>query len=186
MADKSVGMSGLAVRYAGAFFDLAKEQGLVQDTTADLLRLGQAYDESKELRRLVHSPIVRRDVQGRAMVALTDKLGMTGLTKQFIGLLAANRRLPALRMIIDNYAGLGRKERGEVLAEVVSAVDLSASQQSRLEQNLKRAIGGNMEIAFKTDTNLLGGLIVRVGSLMVDHSLRSKLQHMQLIMKGVG
>ena len=186
MANTSVGMSGLAGRYAGALFDLAKEGGLVEDTTVDLLKLGRTYDESADLQRLVRSPIAGREEQGRVMAALSEKLGLTRLTKNFVGLLASNRRSFTLRLIIDCYVVLRAKERGEVAAEVFSAAELTSSQQLRLEENLKDAIGREIAIAFQTDATLLGGLVVKVGSLMVDHSLRSKLQHMQLIMKGVG
>ena len=186
MANTSVGMSGLAGRYAGALFALAKEGGVVEDTTADLLNLGRVYDDSPDLQRLVRSPVAGREEQGRAMVALSEKLELARLTKNFVGLLASNRRLFALRLIIDCYVALRAKERGEVVAEVVSAAELTSSQQLRLEKNLKHAIGREIAIAFQTDATLLGGLVVKVGSLMVDHSLRSKLQHMQLIMKGVG
>jgi F-type H+-transporting ATPase subunit delta len=186
VANTSVGMSGLAGRYAGALFDLAKERGLVEDTVADLLSLSRAYDGSTDLQRLVRSPVAGREEQSRAMVVLTEKLEFTRLTRNFIGLLATNRRLFALRLIIDYYVALRAKERGEMAAEVVSAAELTSSQKLTLEENLKRAMGRNFTIAFQTDATLLGGLVVKLGSLMVDHSLRSKLQHMQLIMKGVG
>ena len=186
MANTSIGMSGLAARYAGALFDLAKAQGELDDTAADLLKLSQACDESGDLRRLIESPVIGRDDQGKAMMALAEKLGLKRLTKNFIGLLSSNRRLFALRQITDNYTALSAEERGEVPAEVISAVELTPSQQTRLEGKLKSAIGSDIVIAFQIDAALLGGIVVKVGSLMVDNSLRSKLQHMQLIMKGVG
>jgi len=186
VASTSIGMSGLAARYAGALFDLAKGKGLLDETAADLLKLSVAYDESPDLRRLVSSPISSRVDQARVMEVLAEKLELTGLTKNFVGLLASSRRLLVLRQIIENYVVLRSQERGEIPAEVVSSVELTPVQQTRLEEILKRAIGKDIAINFQIDTNLLGGLMVKVGSLMVDGSLRNKLQHMQLTMKGVG
>ena len=103
-----------------------------------------------------------------------------------MGLLALNRRLFALRPIIDDYVALIAKERGEMPAEVVSATELTSGQQNRLAEKLKSAIGRDIAIGFQIDAALLGGMVVKVGSIMVDNSLRSKLQRMQLIMKGVG
>ena len=186
MASTSIGMSGLAARYASALFDLAKAKGLLDETAADLLKLSAAYDESPDLRRLVSSPISGRADQARVMNVLAEKLDLTPLTKNFVGLLAARRRLLALRLIIENYVTLRSRERGEILAEVVSPVDLTSVQQTTLAEILKGAIGKEIAINFQIDASLLGGLIVKVGSLMVDGSLRNKLQHMQLTMKGVG
>ncbi|MEE2694536.1 MAG: F0F1 ATP synthase subunit delta [Pseudomonadota bacterium] len=186
MASTSIGMSGLAARYASALFDLAKAKGLLDETAADLLKLRAAYDESPDLRRLVGSPISGRGDQARVMAVLSDNLELTGLTKSFVGLLASNRRLLALRPIIENYVALTSRERGEMPAEVVSPVELTSSQQTNLAEILKRAIGTDIAIKFRIDESLMGGLIVKVGSLMVDGSLRNKLQHMQLTMKGVG
>ena len=186
MASTSIGMSGLAARYAGALFDLAKAKGLLDETAADLVQLSVAYDESPDLRRLVSSPISRRADQARVMNVLAEKLELAPLTKNFVGLLASNRRLLALRPIIENYVTLRSRERGEILAEVISPVELTSVQQTTLAEILKGAIGKEIAIKFQIDASLLGGLIVKVGSLMVDGSLRNKLQHMQLTMKGVG
>jgi len=186
VASTSVGMSGLATRYAGALFDLAKAKGLLDETAADLLKLSATYDESSDLRRLVSSPILGRADQARVMNVLAEKLELDPLTKNFVGLLASNRRLVALRLIIEKYVTLRSRERGEMPAEVISPVELTSEQQTALAQILKGAIGKEIAIKFQIDASLLGGLIVKVGSLMVDGSLRNKLQHMQLTMKGVG
>ena len=186
MASTSIGMSGLATRYASALFELAKAKGLLDETAADLLKLSAAYDESPDLRRLVSSPISGRADQARVMNVLAEKLDLTPLTKNFVGLLASNRRLSVLRPIIDNYVSLSSRDRGEMPAEVISPAELTSSQQTRIEKTLKRAMGKDISIEFQIDASLLGGLIVKVGSLMVDGSLRNKLQHMQLTMKGVG
>ena len=186
MANTSIGMTGIAARYAGALFDLAKGNGALDVITADLSKLSQVYDESEDLRRLMKSPVIGREGQGKAMTVLVEKLELSRLTKNFLGLLASNRRLFALRPIIDDYVALIAKERGEMPAEVVSATELTSVQQTRLAEKLKSALGRDIAIAFQIDAALLGGMVVKVGSLMVDNSLRSKLQRMQLIMKGVG
>ena len=186
MASTSIGMSGLATRYASALFELAKAKGLLDETATDLLKLSAAYDESPDLRRLVSSPISGRADQARVMNVLGEKLGLTPLTNNIVGLLATNRGLLALRPIIENYVILRSRERGEIPAEVISPVELTSVQQSTLAEILKGAIGKEIAIRFQIDASLLGGLIVKVGSLMVDGSVRNKLQHMQLTMKGVG
>lgn len=186
MAEEAIGVSGLAGRYATALFDLAKEKGEIDGTEDDLIVLESMLDRSGDLNRLIRSPVIARDEQGRAMAAVVEKIGLGDLTKKFIGLLARNRRLFVLRRIIRSFVELSATGRGEVTAEVASAMSLSELQLSAIADQLSRAVGKNVVVRSRVDGNLLGGLVVKIGSRMVDNSLRSKLQRMKLVMKGVG
>ena len=186
VAEEAIGVSGLAGRYATALFDLAKEKGEIDGTEDDLIVLESMLDSSGELNRLIRSPVIARDEQGRAMAAVVEKIGLGDLTKKFIGLLARNRRLFVLRRIIRSFVELSATGRGEVTAEVASAMSLSELQLSAIADQLSRAVGKNVIVRSRVDGNLLGGLVVKIGSRMVDNSLRSKLQRMKLVMKGVG
>ena len=186
VAEEAIGVSGLAGRYATALFDLAKEKGEIDGTEDDLIVLESMLDSSGDLNRLIRSPVIARDEQGRAMAAVIEKIGLGDLTKKFIGLLARNRRLFVLRRIIRSFVELSATGRGEVTAEVASAMLLSELQLSAIADQLSRAVGKNVIVRSRVDGNLLGGLVVKIGSRMVDNSLRSKLQRMKLVMKGVG
>lgn len=182
----TVQSTGLAGRYASALFDLADAEKALDAVAGDLSVLGQMVDESEDLQRLLRSPVVSRDEQRNAMLALTEKVGMNQLTRHFIGVIANNRRLPALRDMIRAYQAVLAARRGEASAEVVSAKPLSDAQMSALADALKTAAGSRVSVEARVDPGLLGGLIVRVGSQMVDNSLNTKLQQLRLAMKGVG
>ena len=186
MAEEAIGVSGLAGRYATALFDLAKERDEVDITEKDLIVLGATLDGNWELKRLIRSPVIGREEQGRAMVAVAEKMELGDLTKKFLGLLARNRRLFVLREVVAAFVKLSGVDRGEMIAEVVSATTLTESQLSAISDQLRGATGRNVVVKSRVDETLLGGLIVKIGSRMMDNSLRSKLERMKLIMKGVG
>jgi F-type H+-transporting ATPase subunit delta len=143
-------------------------------------------EESTDLRRLVRSPVLTRADQGKAMAAVLQQAGVSDLVRRFVALVAENRRLFALVDMIDAYLGELARRRGEVTATVTSAVPLSDAQTAAVTEALKRAVGGKVAVDLKTDASLIGGLVVKVGSRMIDSSLKSKLQRLQLAMKGVG
>jgi len=143
-------------------------------------------DESADLRDLVKSPLYGRKEQTVGMEAVLARAGTGDLTRKFIGLVAANRRLFALDAMIASYASLRAHYRGEVAAEVVSAHPLTEAQVQRLTQTLKAATGSDIQLDAKIDNGLLGGLVVKVGSRMIDTSLRTKLTRMKLAMKEAG
>jgi F-type H+-transporting ATPase subunit delta len=180
------GASGLAGRYATALFDLASEQKALDAVANDLKALSQMMAESAELARLIASPVIARDDQAKAMVALAERAGFHPLTRNIIGVLAMNRRLFALSGVIDSFLTLLSESRGEVTADVTSATPLSEQQVSAVAEALRQAIGSKVTVNTTVDKRLLGGLVVRVGSRMVDSSLRTKLQKLQLAMKGIG
>jgi len=180
----SANASGLAGRYAVASFELAREQDALDEVAADLSGLRALLDESADLRRLIRSPVISREEQGRAIVTLAERVGFHQLTRQFLGLLAHKRRLFVLPQIITVYLAMLSEHKGEVRAELTSAVALSAAQLEALKERLTAAIGQTVTVATAVDPGLLGGLVVRVGSRMIDASLRTKLQRLEVAMKG--
>ena len=185
MASEGTGVSGLADRYAAALFELADERRALDQVAADLRSLRQLLAESPDLRRLVRSPILSRIEQGKAIVAVAERAGFDGLTRNFLGLVAHNRRLFAVPAMIEAFLRRLAARRGEVTAEVTSAQELTPAQLSAVNEQLRKAVGSKIAVEVKVDKNLLGGLIVKVGSRMVDASLRSKLHRLQLAMKSV-
>ncbi len=186
MPSDSSGATGLAGRYATALFELADGDKLLDQVAGDLGRLTAMIDDSEDLRRLIRSPVIARDDQARAMDALMDKAEMGDLTRRFVGLVARNRRLFALPDMIAAYRSLIAARRGETTAEVVSAKALSEQQLAAIGDSLRAAVGTRVAVATRVDPGLLGGLVVKVGSRMIDSSLRTKLQQLRLAMKGVG
>ncbi len=186
MATDSSGVAGLAGRYATALFELAVEAKAVDAVAGDLEALKTLLAENADLQRLVRSPVLSRGEQTKAILAILDRAGAHDLTRRFVGLLAERRRLFILAAVIEAFAGLLAEHRGEVRAEVTSARALSAAQLDRIEALLRKVIGGRVVVDAGVDEELIGGLVVRVGSRMVDASLRTKLQRLQLAMKGVG
>lgn len=178
--------SELTGRYAVALFDLADEGKALDAVAEDLMALRQALDGSEDMTRLVRSPVLDRDEQWKAMSALLDKMKANDLTKKFLGLVTANRRLFVLSGIIRAYLEKLASHRGEITADVVSANPLTDSQVKALEDSLKKALGGKVALAPRVDPSILGGLIVKVGSRMIDSSLRTQLQKLKFAMKGAG
>jgi F-type H+-transporting ATPase subunit delta len=186
LAAQDTGTAGLAARYAAALFDLAEEARALDSVADDLRQLRGMIASSPELLRLLRSPVLSRSEQARALAAVLSQAGAGDLTKRFVGLVAENRRLFALSDMIEAFLSELARRRGEVTASVTSAAPLSEEQQARLGDALRRALGGKVSVELKTDRSLIGGLLVKVGSRLVDSSLKSKLQRLQLVMKGVG
>ena len=181
-----MGATGLAGRYATALFDLAETEKQLDRVADDLGALAAMIESSADLKRLIRSPVISRDDQGRAMAEVLDKAGMSELVRNFVGVVAGNRRLFALPSMIAGYRSLLAARRGEATAEVVSARALTKKQLEAIAARLKKAIGTTVAVSTKVDAGLLGGLVVKVGSRMVDSSLRTKLQRLRFAMKGVG
>jgi F-type H+-transporting ATPase subunit delta len=176
----------IAERYATALFELADSQNALDLVASDLKSLKAMVRDSADFNRLLDSPVLTRAEQGKAVAALAAAAQFNALTANFLGLAATNRRLPALPGIVECFLGLLAAKRGEIAAKVLSAVELSQDQIAALEASLKTAFGGNVAVDVTVDPSLLGGLMVNVGSRMVDSSLKTKLQHLKLAMKGVG
>ena len=180
------GTGGLAERYASALLELAEERNELDAVAEDLTGVGRMIEQSDDLQNLIRSPLLGRDLQAKAMSALLERAGVGGLTRRFVLVVAQNRRLFALPQMIKAYLGELARRRGEVTAEVVAAKELDEGQKNALTEALRKAVGSKVTVDLKVDPDLIGGLVVKVGSRMVDSSLRSKLQRLQLAMKGVG
>ena len=186
MATETTGATGLAGRYATALFDLAGSENALDQVAADLRGLAAMIEGSADLTRMVRSPVITRIQQGAAMAAILAAAEAAPLTRKFIGVVAANRRLFALTEIIEGYLAILAGRRGEVTAEVASATPLSGRQQADILAALENTLGGSVTIKASVDPKMLGGLVVRVGSRLVDSSLRTKLNHMGIAMRGSG
>jgi len=176
----------MAARYALALFELADEQRKLDVVADDLRALDSAIEENEDLRRMMASPVIGRAAQGQAMEAVLKNAGADELTQRFIGVTAGNRRLYALRHVIRAYLDELAKRRGEVTAEVTSARALTDEQSKAVEDALQRVEGRNVALSLRVDPALLGGLVVKVGSRMIDSSLKTQLERMKLVMKGAG
>lgn len=185
MASESLILTGLAGRYATALYELADESKALDQVATDLAKLKAAITETADLQRLIASPLVPRDQQAKAVLALVQKMGLGDLTRRFVGTVARNRRLFQLPAIIDGYSALLAEHRGEVTATVTSAKPLSAPQTESVSAALRAAVGRKVAVSVNVDPKLLGGLKVKVGSRLIDASLASKLQRLQLAMKGL-
>lgn len=182
----STANGGLAQRYAAALFELADSKHQLDAVVGDLGAIDKMIDESADFRRLINSPVLSRADQGKAITGIVQAAQFGPLTAKFLGLLAQNRRLFALPAMIQAFKKMLADRRGEMTAQVWSARALSAEQQSALAETIKRAHGAKVTMEVKVDPDLIGGLVVKVGSRMIDSSIRTKLQKLQLAMKGVG
>jgi F-type H+-transporting ATPase subunit delta len=179
-------MAGLAERYAAALYELADESRALDRVADDLRGLARLLAESADLARLIRSPVLGRQEQARAMKAVLDRTGCDPLTARFVGLVAQNRRLFALPAMIKAFLATLARRRGEIAAEVTSAQPLTPAQADAVVAALRQAVGAKVSVETRVDPSLLGGLVVRVGSRMVDSSLKTKLQRLELAMKGLG
>jgi F-type H+-transporting ATPase subunit delta len=186
LADEEQTVSGVAGRYATALFELALEENALDRVAADLDRFRKALDAASDLARLVKSPVFTTDEQARALAAVLDKLSIEGLTRNFLLLLARNRRLFAAPDTIGAFRAMLARHRGEARASVTSASKLTEAQATALKQALKAALGKEVALESRVDPRLLGGLVVKVGSRMIDTSLRTRLNSLKVAMKEVG
>jgi F-type H+-transporting ATPase subunit delta len=167
--------TGLSGRYARALFALATEGKALAAVEASLATLTEALAESADLKALTSSPLIGRGAAGAAVAGVADGLGLDGLTKNFLGVLAANRRLALLPAVIRDFAALNAARKGEVTATVTAAHKLTAAQQKALAAKLKAGIGRDVALSVNVDPSILGGLMVRVGSRLIDSSLKTRL-----------
>jgi len=186
MASGGSSVTGVAGRYATALFELAREEGKLEEVESQLSDFQEMLDNSDDLRRLAHSPAFSMDQQAKAMRVIADAAGTSGLTKNFLELLVEKRRLSEISGIIGAFRTLAARHRGEVEADVVTAVPLGDEQKDALKQALRDFAGQDVSMNIRVDPSILGGLIVTVGSRMIDNSLRTKLNRLRHAMKEVG
>lgn len=176
--------ASLAGRYALALFELARDGNQIDAVAASLAALRRAIDESDDLQALITSPLIARDERMRAMGAVVGSLGTDTLTGDFIGVLAQNRRLAQLPAVIRAFNLLAARHRGELTAEVTSARPLEADQVDAIRQQLRAQMGRDIAVDLSVDPVLLGGLRVKIGSQLIDSSIRTKLNTLAHAMKG--
>jgi F-type H+-transporting ATPase subunit delta len=176
--------ASLAGRYASALFDLAREQRQIETVSRSLDSLNQALVDSKDFSELVASPLVSRDQAGRTFAAVAPDLGLDPITANFLGVLARNGRKNALRAVIRSFRRLAADHRGEITAEVVTARPLNDDQLGALKQQLRTRAGRDVTIAAEVDPDILGGIVVKLGSQQIDASIRTKLNRLAQMMKG--
>ncbi|MEO5373113.1 MAG: F0F1 ATP synthase subunit delta [Alphaproteobacteria bacterium] len=186
MATEKAGVAGVAGRYATALFELADERKALELVEADLKSLRTMLTDSEDFQRFVASPILSRESQLKGIAAIAAAAACSDLTTRFLGLVATNRRLFAIPAMISAFFAKLAARRGEVQATVVAARPLSEAQRAALASALTSTAGANVAIDVRVDPAILGGMVVRVGSRMIDSSLRTKLERLQLSMKGVG
>jgi F-type H+-transporting ATPase subunit delta len=178
--------SGVAGRYATALFELALEEKALEKVEQDLNRFASALDAVEDLRRLVRSPVFTAEEQERAIAAILEQMNIEGLTANFLKLIGRNRRLFAAPDMIKAFRALLARHRGQTSAEVTSALPLTEGQLRALQTALKAALHKEVQLDQKVDAGLLGGLVVKVGSRMIDSSLRTKLNSLKQTMKEIG
>jgi len=178
-------VSGMAGRYATALFELALEERALDAVKADLDRFDALVAESGDLRRLVRSPVFTAEEQARALAAVLERAGIGGLAARFLQVVASNRRLFAARDMVKAFRTLVAAHKGEVTAEVTLAEEPSQQHIATIKDALKAVTRKDVQVAVKVDSTIIGGLIVKLGSRMVDSSLRTKLNALKHAMKEV-
>jgi F-type H+-transporting ATPase subunit delta len=178
-------MASMAGRYASALFELAKQERQLPQVETDIKTFQGMLGDSPDLTRLVRSPVISAAEQAKALSAVLDRAGITGLTANFLRLIAQNRRLFAVGDMIKNFRSLLARERGEVSADVTCAHALTPEQMDLLKDTLRVSMGKDVQLNTRVDPNLLGGLVVKIGSKMIDSSLRTKLNNLKVAMKGI-
>jgi F-type H+-transporting ATPase subunit delta len=177
-------IAGLALRYATAVFELAAEERAIDSLSIDLAAVKKMLSQSAELRRAVRSPVFSREEQAKGMEAVLKQAGIGDLARKLVLLLAQKRRLFALADVIRAFETMLAKHRGEVSAEVTSARPLSSGETTELKRVLKEKLGREPRLELNVDPSLLGGLKLKLGSRMIDSSLRTKLDGLRAAMKG--
>ena len=178
--------SSIDVRYELAVLALAQDQGQLDKLESDIQNLKGALAESVDLASLINSPVYSRDAQSKAVLAIASKMKLTEIMCNTLGLMASKRRLFVLPSLLEKLSGLIADHKGELSAEVTSAKALTKAQSEKLSKVISARVGKNVKINVTVDGDIIGGLVVKVGSKMIDTSIRSKLNSLQNVMKEVG
>ena len=176
--------ASLGGRYALALFELARDDRAIEPVESSLSTVRSAIEQNETLRELIASPLIARSAAKRAILAVANELDLDPTTTNFLGVLAENRRLDKLVQIIKAFNALAARHRGETVAEVTSAHPLDPSQVTELKHQLRLRVGRDVSVDLSVDPSLLGGLVVRIGSQMIDSSIRTRLNSLAHAMKG--
>ena len=182
----SLGATGLAGRYAGALYALADDTGNLNEIVADLTDLAKLVVENDDIKMLISSPAITRSEQLSAITAIMEKAAADAMTVKFLGTLAENGRLHVLPKIISVFLDEHARRQGQISAEVVSAVELDANRKASVKKAVASLAGSDkLSLSMRVDPSLIGGLVVRIGSRMIDTSIKTKLSRLETAMKGV-
>jgi F-type H+-transporting ATPase subunit delta len=176
--------ASLSGRYATALFELARDEKKIEAVESSLNKVRAALDQSEDFRTLTTSPVLSRADAEKGVQAAAGSLGLDDITTRFLGVLAKNRRLAELPMVIRNFRTLAARHRGETTAEVTSAHPLDDDQVAQLKDQLRQRVGRDVNVELNVDPAILGGLVVRIGSQMIDSSIRTRLTSLAHAMKG--
>ena len=186
MSDTASISSGIAARYATAIVEIAQEEGTLETLESDVAALSAALEESEELRDFIRNPIISRADLGKGIAAIADRMGLSPALRGGLGVMAQKRRLFVLPQLVARLREMIAEHKGEVTAQVVSAKALTKAQAEKLAAALKESFGKDVNIKASVDESLIGGLMVKVGSKMIDTSIRARLNSLQNAMKEVG
>jgi F-type H+-transporting ATPase subunit delta len=186
VAAEGSSVSGVSGRYATALFELARDKRAIDAVLVDLDQFNAMLDDSADLRRLVRSPVFSADMQVKALTVVLDRAGIAGISANFLKVLTANRRLFAVADVIRAFRALVAKFKGEAAADVTVAEPLSDKNLDALKTALKSVTGKDVALNVKVDPAIIGGLVVKLGSRMVDSSLRTKLNSIKHAMREAG
>ena len=178
--------SGIAERYATAIFEIVKDANALPELESNLDDLSAALADSAEFRDLLVNPVYSREAQGGAIKAIAAKMGLMSTLQNVLALMATKRRLFVVPQMVTLLREMIATEKGEVTADVVSATVLTDAQTAQLAETLKSKVGKDVKINATVDESLIGGLVVKLGSRMIDTSIRARLNRMQHAMKEVG
>ena len=178
--------SGIAARYASAVFELAKDASDLKTLESNVQDLDTVLADSSDIRDLINSPVVSREDQASAIAAVAKKMKLMPIVSNTLALMASKRRLFVLPALVAQLRALIAEEKGEITAEVISAKAMTKTQTDKLAKAIKARIGKDVKIDATVDEELIGGLVIKVGSQMIDTSIRSKLNSLSNVMKEVG
>ena len=185
LASETTGLTSVAERYATALFDLADERSALDEVASDIRELRAMLLGSGDFLRLIRSPVLSREEQGKAIGVIAERAQLSSLVRNFLAVVAANRRLFAVPAMVEAFLAQLAARRGEVTAQVTAARPLSEVQREALSDQLRRSVGGRVSVDVRVDRGLIGGIVVKLGSRMVDASIESKLRRLQLVMKAI-
>ena len=177
-------VSGVSARYAQALFDLARDSGETERVRTDLIKLGELIAGSDDLARFIASPLYDAEEQIGGLAGVLEKMKASQLTIDFVKTVTRNRRLPLLPEMIEAYRALVTQMNGEITAQIISAAKLTAAQNKKIASALKSALGSSVKIENTVDPSIMGGLVVRVGSRMIDTSIKTRLNTLKMMLKG--
>ena len=184
MASQNFSSELIAVRYASALYELASESKCVDEVLDDLLTIKKYINQSNDFNLLISNPIIASSEKLKIIQKILSYNTINTLTSRFIQVISSNKRINFLSEIIAKYNSINNKKRGNVIADITSAEELSEEQKKGIKDQLSSILGEKLSLNFKIDNKIIGGLIVKVGSIMIDSSLNSKINKLEIAMKG--